>query len=110
MVASRFFVYGPEIGASESYIRVDVKGIDFKGKVQLQDKHNNNYTVTTDELAQMQNDNLIMTKAEANNADQDLVKAFRSIPRLPAEASNDAKAHLANAREEIFRATVRSAE
>lgn len=109
MVASKFYVYGPEIGAAAPYVEVDVQGIDFKGKVQLSDG-TQTCTVTTDELAQLQKQNLIMTKAEQKNANKELVKAFESIPELPADAPNDAVAHLNNARREIFQAAVRSAQ
>lgn len=109
MVASEFYAFGPEVGSSKGQVKLKVTGIGFDGAVQFE-VDGENYMLTTDEIESMSNRDLLATKAEFDRANKDLKTALKEIPALPDKASNETKNHLHQAKKELFRAAVRSAE
>lgn len=107
MVASEFYIYGPAIASDTNIVEAEVTGIELNGSIQFS-RTDSTFTLTTDKVRTLDNDNLIVSKSKAQGADPDLISALTNLPTLPADASEPAKDALDRAREELFRTIVQS--
>lgn len=88
MTASTFYIYGPEANSTKSYVVATLTGVSFDGRVQLQD------------------DNLVMTESEYNNAADSLKKSMDDIGRRTdgVSYSNDVDFRVNESKKQLFRA------